>query len=287
VGYDAGGIYFYTNTSQSAGTSSTQRMYISDNGNVIVGVASPASILSVGNSGSTGLTIENSPNGGSPVDGIVFADGAFPTQYTNSISSMISASQGEIAFNVLTGASTRATIMTLFNNAVGIGTTTPATALDVNGDVTDENVKSALFLGTNGTGKLIGVTTSTLKGYTDTFGYATSTSGATGANPSTSIGTSVVNGSASTFMRSDAAPTINTAATFSFSALGNTTSTANISAKTFTATGVSSTIELGTSANASHGCIELYDAVNSSTIDYIYASSTQLIITSSKPTFCL
>lgn len=116
-------------------------------------------------------------------------------------------------------------------------------------------------------------------------GVAVSTS--TGANPTGQIGTSAVNGSATTFMRSDAAPAINTAATFSFSALGNTTSTANIGAKTFTATGVSSTIKLGTSINASHGCIELYDAVNSSTIDYIYASSTALVITSSKPTFCL
>ena len=61
--------------------------------------------------------------------------------------------------------------------------------------------------------------------------------GSSGANPTGQVGTSAVNGSATTFMRSDGAPAINTAATFSFSALGNTTSTANISAATLNVTG--------------------------------------------------
>ena len=52
----------------------------------------------------------------------------------------------------------------------------------------------------------------------------------TPANPSASVGTSATNGTANTYMRSDAAPAINQAATFTFSSLGNTTSTANISA---------------------------------------------------------
>jgi hypothetical protein len=38
---------------------------------------------------------------------------------------------------------------------VGIGTTTPSTKLDVNGDITDENLISSPFLATNGTGKLV------------------------------------------------------------------------------------------------------------------------------------
>lgn len=41
-----------------------------------------------------------------------------------------------------------------FSGSVGIGTTTPGTALDVNGDITDENLISSPFLTTSATGKL-------------------------------------------------------------------------------------------------------------------------------------
>lgn len=47
-------------------------------------------------------------------------------------------------------------------------------------------------------------------------------SAVSGANPSASIGLTAVNGSAGTFLRSDGAPTINQAAAWAFSALGNT-----------------------------------------------------------------
>jgi len=256
------------------------------------------------------------------------------------------------------------------NPYIGVGTQTPSTRLDVNGDITDENVTSSPFVGTNSTGTLIKVTTSTLKSYTDTFGYVTSTgtsfstttaytfgatqtfnsstnfnatatfnsstiftantstilvtnasgsvanytatscaagsaftglsasgtpsctsyapsttipttyvtsvNGATGtykinvtgpltiatdtqsstlscptcdtaaipsgANPSATISTSTQNGSASTFMRSDAAPVLSQSLGYTFSALGNTTSTGNISAATLN---VSTTAQLG------------------------------------------
>ncbi len=77
---------------------------------------------------------------------------------------------------------------------VGIGMAAPATKLDVNGDITDENIISSPFLATNGTGKLIAVTTATLRGYTDSFGYATSSAGlssynVTSANPFISVST--------------------------------------------------------------------------------------------------
>ena len=112
-----------------------------------------------------------------------------------------------------------------FPASVAIGTTTPATALDVNGDITDRNLLSKNCIGTNATGTLV----------------VGSCAGATGANPTGQIGTTAVNGSATTFMRSDGAPAINTAATFSFSALGNTTSTGNITAASMDITGAATT----------------------------------------------
>lgn len=47
----------------------------------------------------------------------------------------------------------------------------------------------------------------------------------------------------------------------------------------------SSTVRIGT-GGANPGCIEIYDAVNSSTINYAYVSSTALVVTTVKPTFC-
>lgn len=58
---------------------------------------------------------------------------------------------------------------------------------------------------------------------------------AVGANPTAQVGTAAVNGSSANFMRADGAPALNQAATFSFSALGNTTSTGSIAASSITA----------------------------------------------------
>jgi hypothetical protein len=61
----------------------------------------------------------------------------------------------------------------------------------------------------------------------------------------------------------------------------------NVSATgTIQSAGASSTILLGTSLSASHGCIEIYDAVNSSTLMYVYSSSSALVDTSISPGFC-
>lgn len=68
------------------------------------------------------------------------------------------------------------------------------------------------------------------------------------ANPSALIGTSAVNGVASTFMRSDAAPTIDQTAAFSFSGLGNTTSTGNVSAASVDITSATTTAAIGGSS---------------------------------------
>jgi hypothetical protein len=55
---------------------------------------------------------------------------------------------------------------------------------------------------------------------------------------------------------------------------------------TLNVAGASSTVRIGTPGNVSHGCIELYDAVNSSTLMYVYSSSSVLVATSTKPNFC-
>jgi hypothetical protein len=73
-----------------------------------------------------------------------------------------------------------------------------------------------------------------------------------------------------------------------FNAYGNVA--VNAGSATTSATlyigGPTSTLRFGTSANPSHGCIELYDAVNTSTQMYVYSSSSVLVDTSTKPTFC-
>lgn len=59
-------------------------------------------------------------------------------------------------------------------------------------------------------------------------GYATTASLPVGANPSASVGLSAVNGSATTFLRSDGAPALDQTAAFTFSALGLTTTSVGI-----------------------------------------------------------
>ena len=125
------------------------------------------------------------------------------------------------------------------------------------------------------------IATSTTSSTSITIACATCST-ATGANPSASVGLSAVNGSASTFMRSDAAPAINQAATFSFSALGNTTSTGNISATTFTENG--SPVPTGTIVNSFNGLTGAVTYAPSSTIygagAYLGTSGSNLTVSS-------
>ena len=85
------------------------------------------------------------------------------------------------------------------NGNVGIGTTTPATALDVNGDITDRNLISSPFLTTSATGKFqAGTILGTANG-----GTATTTALGSNAFTSTAIPTTYV----STFNGSSGAVT--------------------------------------------------------------------------------
>ncbi len=85
------------------------------------------------------------------------------------------------------------------SGTVGIGTTGAATLLDINGSST---FRGASYLPSLGTTGCLSLTTGGL--------VATSTCGSSSANPTATIGSSTVNGTANTFMRSDAAPALNT-----------------------------------------------------------------------------
>lgn len=162
------------NGATSIGTITTG--IFSGSGSMGIGVSTPMTALDVkGN-----ITLD-----GNAPQSLIFNNGV----YNNSIPDYPSTIAATQAFNssstnllkfyvsngVTTGTlSTRQILdMTLLGDGnVGIGTAAPSTTLDVNGDITDRNLLLSPFLGTNGTGKIIAVATSTLEGYTDTFGYA-------------------------------------------------------------------------------------------------------------------
>lgn len=67
--------------------------------------------------------------------------------------------------------------------------------------------------------------------------------------------------------------------------VGNATSTLPAVGNLLTVITPSSTVRIGVTSTWP-GCIELYDAGASGTLDYIYSSGTTLVDTASKPTFC-
>jgi hypothetical protein len=150
-------------------------------------------------------------------------------------------------------------------------------------------LNSPLPIANGGTATSATPGTNQLMYFDGTFIRGTSTVAAVGDNPSATIGTSTQNGSAATFMRSDAAPAFSQTLGYTFSALGNTTSSANISASTIVAStsitnaGVKSALVLnsaaglegayaGAAACANAGMVSTISAVGATTC---ISSSTQ------------
>lgn len=131
----------------------------------------------------------------------------------------------------LTGTTLAANVVTSSLTAVGTlsAGSIPTSLITGLAAVATSGSASDLGTGTLPTGRLSG-------SYTGITGVGTLAAGSipyslltgtptipAGANPSASVGVSAVNGSASTFMRSDAAPTLDQTAAWAFSGLGATT----------------------------------------------------------------
>ena len=124
-------------------------MTLTSSGDVGIGTTSPSYPLDVyGNPGT--LYLEDL--------GVQGARIYFSGNGNGSISSVIGSNiniNGLEFFTNGTAISANERMVILSTGNVGIGTTGPATKLDVNGDITNENVKSCAVVGTDSNGKLI------------------------------------------------------------------------------------------------------------------------------------
>jgi hypothetical protein len=170
---------------------------------------------------------------------------------------------GETLTGTLTGTSST------WSGRVGIGTTTPATALDVNGDITDRNVISSPFLATNSTGKLVaGTILGTANGGTATttaLGLCAFSNSC--SNLSTyAVSVATANGVSATAVTS----TTSTALTFSLGAI--TPSTVNGLALSLGANSVSTNVAVGAGALSSGSLSGNYNTANG--YDSLYKNTT-------------
>lgn len=134
IGAASGGtsrLGFYT----SNGTALAERMRIDNSGNVGIGMTNPVANLHINSAGTPYIQLDASNGSGSAVR--LFSSG--DTSYLGTANSF--------KFNLRTGSTDRVTIDTVGN--VGIGTTSPATLLDVNGDVNVSGNFSSLGIDDN------------------------------------------------------------------------------------------------------------------------------------------
>jgi len=131
----AGGeIWNYENDYIRFGTNNTERMRIDSSGNVGIGTSSPATELHVKSSDNRmQITIENdAAQGAIRMEGINPVDGSDNLQITASTSG----TNRGIYFTTSDSGLASGKILFASNGNVGIGTTSPSTALDVSGTVT-------------------------------------------------------------------------------------------------------------------------------------------------------
>jgi hypothetical protein len=132
-------------TAINGSTFSTPALVVTSGGNVGIGTTSPSNKFVVSNAGASGLEID--PTGG-------VSSGVLLQAYNRSTSAYMAQSYYALShtFNVGSGGGTRALDITSAGN-VGIGTTSPSTKLEVNGDV---KVGSYLYMASEGAGTVIG-----------------------------------------------------------------------------------------------------------------------------------
>jgi len=123
--YEAGDLYFATKTG-NGNIPPTEKMRISNNGNIGIGTTNPLRTLQIGANDASGLSFEafsGSPNAGA----LRFGD--------NSGWKLNFGRSREVPFGAL-NSGTAGVLMTIQDNGnVGVGTTTPGQKLDVNGAI--------------------------------------------------------------------------------------------------------------------------------------------------------
>jgi len=177
-------MVFQTN---GGGVSLAERMRINSNGYVGIGCNAPTYMLDVAGTINTSAALHVSATAGASTTGLLKLASASSANY---IQSGLSTTNGSVAPLFFTSMNAVNTWMTIASNgSVGIATTTPATALDVNGGVTIRNgyrptysnVSSGTSLTINAntygthfnitTSALTGITLPTVTGSTDSNAY--------------------------------------------------------------------------------------------------------------------